>query len=110
MRNDEFLEQIYNEVKALGLVADQWAFSNMCGLHTDEHIGNSHSHPDCGRGSATVGNAKDRLIAGADLCSGCFQRDVRIGLASGERQQCGQWAGFREKCHESAPRAPAGAR
>ena len=31
MRNDEFLEQIYNEVKALGLVADQWAFSNMCG-------------------------------------------------------------------------------
>ena len=31
MRNDEFLEQIFNEVKALGLVADQWAFSNMCG-------------------------------------------------------------------------------
>jgi hypothetical protein len=30
LRNDEFLEQIYNEVKALGLVADQWAFSNMC--------------------------------------------------------------------------------
>ena len=31
MRNDELLEQIYNDVKALGLVADQWAFSNMCG-------------------------------------------------------------------------------
>ena len=31
MRNDELLEQIYNDVKALGLVTDQWAFSNMCG-------------------------------------------------------------------------------
>ena len=31
MRNDEILEQIYNDVKALGLVEDQWAFSNMCG-------------------------------------------------------------------------------
>ena len=31
MRNDELLEQIYNDVKALGLVEDQWAFSNMCG-------------------------------------------------------------------------------
>ena len=31
MRNDELLEQIYNDVKTLGLVADQWAFSNMCG-------------------------------------------------------------------------------
>ena len=31
MRNDEFLEQLYREVKSLGLVADQWAFSNMCG-------------------------------------------------------------------------------
>ena len=31
MRNDELLEQIYNDVKALGLVEDQWTFSNMCG-------------------------------------------------------------------------------
>ena len=31
MRNDKLLEQIYNDVKALGLVEDQWTFSNMCG-------------------------------------------------------------------------------
>mgnify|MGYP006272664931 CR=1 FL=1 len=31
MRNDEILEQIYNDVKVLGLVQDQWTFSNMCG-------------------------------------------------------------------------------
>ena len=31
MRNDELLEQIYNDVKALGLVEDQWTFSSMCG-------------------------------------------------------------------------------
>ena len=31
MRNYELLEQIYNDVKALGLAEDQWTFSNMCG-------------------------------------------------------------------------------
>ena len=31
MKNDEFLEHIYEGVKALGLVDNQWDFSLMCG-------------------------------------------------------------------------------
>ena len=31
MRNDKFLEQTFNDVKALGLVANQYDFSIMCG-------------------------------------------------------------------------------
>jgi hypothetical protein len=31
MKNDEFLEQIYEDVKALGLIENQWDFSLMCG-------------------------------------------------------------------------------
>ena len=31
MRNEKFLEQTFNDVKALGLVANQYDFSIMCG-------------------------------------------------------------------------------
>lgn len=31
MKNEQFLEQIYEDVKALGLIANQWDFSLLCG-------------------------------------------------------------------------------